>query len=110
MPKEKYSKLPVSVVRQVQLNNSDQRFQTKPEFIDPRFLNLSKSSQQNNIKNNLKNFDFINEQQRDMIKQLRLMKKRAKKNNDEETLEKVREMIGEERTIKKRIEKQSKSD
>ena len=33
------------------------------------------------------------------------MKKRAKKNNDEETLEKVREMIGEERTIKKRIEK-----
>jgi hypothetical protein len=33
------------------------------------------------------------------------MKKRAKKSNDEETLEKLREMIGEERTIKKRIEK-----
>ena len=40
-----------------------------------------------------------------MIKKLRFMKKRAKKSNDEETLEKLREMIGEERTIKKRIEK-----
>ena len=34
------------------------------------------------------------------------MKKRAKRDNDDETLEKLREMIGEERTIKKRIEKQ----
>ena len=33
------------------------------------------------------------------------MKKRAKRDNDEETLEKVREMIGEENTIKKRMEK-----
>ena len=33
------------------------------------------------------------------------MKKRAKRDNDEETLEKVREMIGEEKTIKKRMEK-----
>jgi hypothetical protein len=58
MPKEKYSKLPVSIVRQVQYNNN---VHSRPESIDPRFLSLSKSSSQNNIKNNLKNFDFINE-------------------------------------------------
>ena len=84
MPKERYSKLPVSVLREMNIQHS------KPLSRDPRFEGES------NFAAIEKNYSFIHDHQKEQIQNLKRLKKKNK--------EYAKELIGQEKQILKKFE------
>ena len=75
----------------------------KAESYDPRFRPASGQSTAQIQAATLKNYDFIAEQQKDQLRNLKNLKRKAKSTSDEQSLEQIRHMIGEERALVKKF-------
>ena len=91
MPKVRYSKLPVSIFKD---RNDSQKIKTR----DPRFDGSAKNQTQID-QHVMKNYEFIQEQQKDQLKNLKMLRKRAKKSGNDQELENIRNIIAEEKLV-----------
>ena len=101
MPKERYSKLPVSVLRPLNLQ-SDKPAQVRR---DPRFDNLSGSLNEGLFR---ESYAFVKEIQTERVGTLKDMILVAKKDKDSDKLRQLRGMLGEERDRMHKSEQRKK--
>ena len=101
MPKERYSKLPVSVLRPLNLQ-SDKPAQVRR---DPRFDNLSGSLNEGLFR---ESYAFVKEIQTERVGALKDMILLAKKDKESDKLRQLRGMLGEERDRMHKSEQRKK--
>ena len=101
MPKERYSKLPVSVLRPLNLQ-SDKPAQVRR---DPRFDNLSGSLNEGLFR---ESYAFVKEIQTERVGALKDMIVLAKKDKESDKLRQLRGMLGEERDRMHKSEQRKK--
>ncbi len=101
MPKEKYSKLPVSVLRPLNLQ-SDKPAQVRR---DPRFDNLSGTLNEGLFR---ESYSFVKEIQTERVHALKDMILIAKKDKESDKLKQLRGMLGEERDRMHKSEQRKK--
>ena len=97
LPEERYSKLPVSVIRPMQGKGN------KEKSYDPRFRNDGREA-------NTQNYDFIEEIQSEKLKELKQLKKQAAKREDRDLQIRISDLIGEEKQIRQNIKKQKEDN
>ena len=101
MPKERYSKLPVSILRPLNLQ-SDKPSQVRR---DPRFDNLSGKLNEGLFRGS---YSFIKDIQSERVDELKQMIKLAKQQRDSDKIHKLRGLLGEERDRQHKAEQKGK--